>query len=192
MAEWKLPVRPQWLLALVVVAAFVPWWLYTSYGERRARTTIELHTPFTRPILEMRFSKRIYYDPQTFVGRGRKAGYWEWTPEALKLTEKGALYFRDSGEDFATAAPIGRRAITSIHSVQKAPPGLVVTFKYTWTEVAEPAITLLPTAPRQDAEYEGTATLAEEGGVWKVKDLKTPDLEKPLAIVMHQATGARR
>lgn len=190
--EWKLPVRPQWLLAMVVVAAFVPWWLYTSYGERRARTTIELHTPFTRPMLEMRFSKNIYYDPQSFVGRGRSAGYWEWTPEGLKLTEKGALYFRESGDEFATAAPIGRRAVATIHSVQQASPGYVVAFKYTWTEVAEPAITLLPTPPRQGAEYEGTARLVEEGGVWKLKDLKTPDLEKPLAIVMHQATGARR
>ena len=192
MPEWKLPVRPQWLLAMVVVAAFVPWWLYTNYGERRARTTLELHTPFARPLLEMRFSKRIYYDPQTFVGRGRSTGYWEWTPEGLTLTEKGRLYFHESGEDFVTAAPIGRRAIASIRSVQEAPPGYAVTFKYTWTEVAEPASKLLPTPPKKDAEYEGTATLAEEGGVWKVKDLKTPDLEKPLAIVLHQATGARR
>lgn len=192
MAEWKLPVRPQWLLAMIVVAAFIPWWLYTSYGERRARTTIELHTPFTRPIFEVRFSKRIYYDPQTFVGRGRKAGYWEWSPEGLILTAKGAEYFRDAGEDYATASPIGRRAITSVQSVQTTAAGLAVTFKYTWTEVAEPAITLLPTAPSQGAEYEGKATLAEEGGVWKVKSLSAPDLEKPMAIVLHQATGARR
>jgi hypothetical protein len=192
MPEWKLPIRPQWLLAAVVVAAFIPWWLYTSHGERRARETIELHTPFSRPMFEMRFSKKIYYDPQTFVGRGRKAGYWEWSPDGLALTEKGAQYFRDTGEEYATSSPIGRRAITSVRAVQKTPDGLAVTFKYTWTEVAEPAITLLPTAPRQGQEYEGTAALAEEGGVWKLKTFSTPDLEKPLAIVLYQATGARR
>ena len=126
MAERKLPLPPQWILALLVVAIFVPWWAYTAYGEHRARFAIELHTPFTRPFLELRFSKHIYYDPQTFVGRGRQAGYWEWSTNGLALTEKGGLYFRDAGDDLATAGPMGKRSITTIHSVQTRASGLEV------------------------------------------------------------------
>jgi hypothetical protein len=194
MAVRKLPLPPQWILALVVAAGFGVWWGVTSYGEHRARMAIELHTPFSRPALEMRFAKTIYYDPQSFVGRGRQAGYWEWSPTGLVLTEKGGKYFRDTGAEFATASPIGRRAVGNIHSVQTRPGAMEVKFRYTWTEVNEPAISLVGTkdAPRKDAEYEGVATLVEEGGVWKVQSLKTPDLDKPLAILLTQATGARR
>lgn len=192
MADRKLPLAPQWILALVVVAAFVPWCLYTAYGEHRAKQAIELHTPFARPFLEMRFAKTIFYDPQSFVGRGRTAGYWEWSPEGLKITEKGLLYFRDAGTDLATALPMGKREVTSVHSVQNKPPVLEVKFTYTWTEVNEPAVRLLSPAPKKDGEYEGVATLVDEGGVWKLQTLSTPDLEKPLTVLMTQATGARR
>ena len=192
MVERKLPLPPQWILALLVVAVFVPWWAYTAYGEHRARFAIELHTPFTRPSLELRFSKHIYYDPQTFVGRGRQAGYWEWSTNGLALTEKGGLYFRDAGDDLATTGPMGKRSITTIHSVQTRPSGLEVHFNYTWTEIAEPSSKLLNDPPKKGAEYEGMAMLTEQNGVWKVQSLNTPDLERTLAILLAQASGARR
>ncbi len=192
MNQKKLSLPIHWILVLAVAAVFIPWWAMTGMRERTARLAVELHTSFTQPRLEFRFSKRISYDPQTFVGRGRVAGFWDWTPEGLVLTEKGSKFFRDDGPDIAAALVMGRRQITTIRSVQNKDGGRDTRFVYNWKEVSEPAAKLLSSPPHAGADYEGEALLAEESGVWRVKSLSTPDYEKPVAILLKQATGALR
>ena len=180
------------MLVLLVAAGFLPWWGITAVREHTGRMAVELHIPFNQPFLELSFSKNIAYDPQTFVGRGRQAGFWEWSPEGLTLTEKGRKFFTDNGPSFSGSIAAGRRLLKSSVSVQDRNGGREVSFFYAWSEVNEPVARLFNDPPLAGSVYRGRATLALENGVWRVKSLSTPDYDKAMALLMTQAQGALR
>src|SRR5438445_4488633 len=128
--------RLKWVLVALVAAIFIPWWALTAARDRSARLAIELHTPFVKPFLDVRFSKKIPYDPQSFIGRGREAGYWEWSPEGLTSTSKGRLYFEDAGDSISGAVAAGKREIRSIESVQDRNGGRQERFHYDRTNMS--------------------------------------------------------
>jgi hypothetical protein len=179
-------------LVLGVIVVFVPWWVVVLARERNARQSIELFTPFTQPVLDLRFSKKITYDPLSFVGRGRVAGFWEWSPDGLILTPKGANIFTDFGDDIGGKLIAGKRRVDSIRSVQTHGTVREVRFRYVWAEITEPTAKLLNKPPKSGEDYEATATQSLEGGVWKTTTVKTEDFEKAVDLLMRQATGALR
>ncbi len=184
----------QWILVAAVGAIFLPWWGITAAREHSARLAIELHTPFLKPFLDVRFSKKIQYDPQTFIGRGRETGYWIWSPEGLELGSKGRQFFADTGdgESIAGAITAGKRQLDSVNSVQDRNGGREVLFNYSWTEISEPIAKLLNAPPKKGVAYRGKAMLVEENSVWKVQSMSLPDFDEPMAILQKQAAGALR
>ena len=176
---------------MIVAAVFLPWWGITAVREHAARMAVELHTAFNQPSLELSFSKKITYDPQTFVGRGRHSGLWDWSPEGLTLTEKGRKFFTDDASSIWGSFAAGRRVVKAFGAVQDVSGGREVTFFYTWSEVSEPAAKLLNDPPVAGNAYRGRAVLILDNGVWRVKSLSTPDYDKALALLLTEARGTR-
>ena len=180
------------MLVLLVAAVFLPWWGITAVREHAGRMAVELHIPFNQPSLELSLSKKIQYDPQTFVGRGRHAGFWEWSPEGLALTEKGRKFFTDDASSIWGSLTAGRRVLTNLGSVQDVSGGREVGFFYAWSEVSEPIAKLLNDPPAAGKTYRGRAMLVLENGVWRVRSLDTPDYDQAVALLLKEAQGALR
>ena len=118
-----------------------------------------------------------------FLGRGRNAGFWDWSPKGVVLTPKGENLFVDRDGAIAGDLIAGKREITNIKSVQPRDDGSrEVLFLFRWTELNDMA-KLLASPPEVGKEYQAVAQLVEEGGAWKVKTLSTPDFTRSLDIL---------
>lgn len=188
----RLPLALHWILLIVALLVFLPPVTFTLLREHEARLALELYEPFARPSFDLIFPKTTPYDPLSFVGRGRQAGFWEWSPEGLTLAEKGRRYFTDSPTSISGSITAGRRRVTSIGTVEDRSGGREVKFLYEWTEVSEPAAALLDRPPVAAKGYEGRAMLTKEGGVWRVKSLDLPEYDKPLARLLDESQGVKR
>ena len=188
----RLPLALHWILLIVALLVFLPPVTFTLLREHESRLALELCQPFSRPSFDLSFPKTIVYDPLSFVGRGRQAGFWEWSPEGLLLTGKGRQYFTDAPGSLSGSITAGRRRVTSIGSVEDRSGSREVKFLYVWTEVSEPAAALLDRPPKAGDGYEGRALLAKENGVWRVKSLDLPEYDKPLARLLDESQGVRR
>lgn len=189
MGDPRLPLKPQWLLVIVVAVIVLPYIILVSMRDREARLALELHQPFIKPHFDLTFSKTIPYDPLSFVGRGARVRYWEWTPEGLKLAEGGRRYFTDQPTSIFGNIVAGQRQVKKITRLSDRSGDREVRFTYRWVEVTEPAKLLLHDPPKTEGEYEGRALLRKEGGSWRVKYLLTPDYDKPVAALRDEAQG---
>ncbi len=188
----RLPLALHWILLIVALLVFLPPVTFTLLREHESRLAFELYEPFARPSFDLIFPKTTAYDPLSFVGRGRQAGFWEWSPEGLTLTEKGRRYFTDTPTSISGSITAGRRKVTSIGTVEDRSGNREVKFLYLWTEVSELAAALLDRPPVAASGYEGRAVLTKEGGVWRVKSLDLPEYDKPLARLLDESKGVRR
>ena len=192
MLEPKLPLALHWILLLAALLLFLPPVTITLVREREARLSLELHTPFAAPSFDLSFPKTVPYDPLSFVGRGRQAGFWEWSPEGLTLAEKGRRFLTDSPSSISGSVVAGRRKVRSIGSVADRAGRREVKFTYVWSEISEPAAALLDRPPARGVEYEGHALLSKEAGVWRMKTLDTPDYDKTLSRLLDEVQGRKR
>jgi len=188
----RLPLALDWILLIAALLVFLPPVTFTLLRERESRLALELYEPFSRPSFDLSFPKTTAYDPLSFVGRGRQAGFWEWSPEGLTLTEKGRRFFADTPTSISGSVTAGRRRVTSIGTVEDRGGNREVKFLYVWMEVSEPAAVLLDHAPTAGAGYEGRAVLAKESGVWRAKSLNLPEYDKPLARLLDESQGVKR
>lgn len=165
---------------------------YSIWRDRPLEAALNNYPPFATPGLDLRFSPQVPYDPLSFVGRGTRAGLWQWKPAGLVLTEEGRQFFEESGGAILSRAAAGRRKLKRIRSRQARDGMREIDFFYEWTDVSLPASALLLPAPRQGEEYLGQAVLVEEAGTWKVQSLRTRDFEEPRARLQDIASGVRR
>lgn len=180
----------KWVLVGVVIAVFVPWWLVVVARESACRQALELYSPLTDPKVTIHFDKTISWDPQSFLGRGRQAGFWDWSPKGVVLTNRGQNLFGDTPKDITGELVAGKREITTIKSVQNTADGREVTFLYKWTETTD-AVKLLNAAPTIGKEYEAVAMVVEDASGWKVKSLADPEFTRALDILAAQARGEK-
>ena len=178
----------KWVLVGVVIAVFVPWWAVVYSRESSSQEVLETATAFAKPRVKIKFSKTIQWDPQSFLGRGRKAGFWDWSPKGVVLTPKGQNLFVDDESDISGELVAGERKITTIKSVQPRGAEREVLFLFSWTELTD-MTKLLNAPPVIGKEYQAVARLAEEGGVWKLKSLSTPEFSTSLDVL---ATETKR
>ena len=172
----------KWAFVALVIAIFVPWWAVTYSRESSSQDAIESDNKFVKPKVSIKFSKTIQWDGQSFLGRGHNAGFWDWTPKGVVLTPKGQNMFGDDQTSISGDLVAGERKITTIKSVQ--PRGLEreVLFLFVWTELTD-TTKLLNAPPVIGKEYQAVARLAEEGGIWKLKSLATPEFTTSLDIL---------
>jgi len=180
-----------WKVAAVLLGIFLLVQGYLMWRDRGVMAAIDAHEPFAAPALPIQFSRKMEYDPLSFLGRGRQAGLWNWTPEGLSLTEEGKKFFEQSGEQFLSRAPAGRRRVTRLRDIGESGGRREVFFFYQWTEVAPPAALLYP-APQAGTEYLGRAALEQADGAWRVTSFQTLDFDEPLARLQDIAAGVRR
>ena len=172
----------KWGLLAVVLAVFLPWWAITYSRERASQQAIEVYTQFTNPRMQMRFPKDIHWDPQSFLGRGKDAGFWDWSPKGVALTPKGENIFGDNGKEITGDLIVGTREISTIKSVQPHGDTREVLFLYTWTDFTD-AAKLFNHAPQKGKEYQAVAQLSEKGGAWEVTSIAAPDYDGIMAIL---------
>jgi hypothetical protein len=172
----------KWVFVAVVVAAFLPWWIMTASRESSSQDAIESDPKFAKPKVNVKFSKTIQWDGQSFLGRGRTAGFWDWTPKGVVLTPKGQNLFEDDQTSISGDLVVGARKLTTIKSVQPRGAEREVLFLFVWTELTD-MTKLLNASPVIGKEYQAVATLAETGGVWKMKSLSTPDFTTSLLVL---------
>jgi hypothetical protein len=165
---------------------------YFLIRDRDLSSAIDNHAPFTQPTLPLEFSRKTAYDPLSFIGRGRQAGLWDWTPEGLLLTDLGRGFFEADGDQFISRASAGKRKVSRISDIADNGGHRVISFFYEWTEVTPAASVLLRPAPQIGAEYPGRAILNREDGDWKVESFEARDFEEPLARLQDIASGVRR
>ena len=181
-----------WGIAIVLVGAFLLVQGYEAWRDRGLVAAIEVYEPFSSPALDLQFSRKLPYDPLSFVGRGRQAGLWQWTPEGLVLTAEGRKLFEQSGDQFISRSPAGRRKLTRMRDIHSRDGQREIEFFYEWTEISAPASALLFPPPRTGEEYLGRAILARDQGMWKVTSLETRDFDETLAHLRDIATGVRK
>ena len=179
-------------VAGVLVIVFLLVQGYLAIRDRGLTSTIGGHAAFAQPGLPLEFSRKMDYDPLSFLGRGRQAGLWDWTPEGLVLTETGRGFFEAAGERFVSRASAGQRRVTRLSSINTREGRREISFFYEWTEVTPPAAALLFPAPQTGKEYLGRAVLEQEQGDWKVTSFETQDFDEPLARLQDIAAGVRR
>ncbi len=179
-----------WRITAILIGVFFLGQGYLTWRNLAFETALESHAPFATPEFELEFSRRLPYDPLSFIGRGAQAGLWEWSPEGLNLTEEGSAFFQESGGRFVSQAVAGQRRINRFRSNNEVREGeRHIDFLYEWTEVSLPAAALLVPPPREEETYLGRAVLVREDGQWKVASLQTLDFEEPMAHLQEIATG---
>jgi hypothetical protein len=180
-----------WKVAAVLLGIFLLVQGYLVWRDRGVTAALDGYEPFAAPAFPLQFSRKMPFDPLSFLGRGRQAGLWNWTQDGLVLTEEGKKFFEQSGEQFLSRAPAGRRRVTRLRDIGESGGRREVFFFYQWTEVAPPAALLYP-APQPGEEYLGRATLEQADGTWRVTSFQTLDFEEPLARLQDIAAGVRR
>ncbi|MGH9786094.1 MAG: hypothetical protein ACRD88_18140, partial [Terriglobia bacterium] len=180
-----------WKVAGVLFAIFLVVQGYLALRDREVTGAIDEQGPFAVPALPLQFSRKMAYDPLSFLGRGRQAGLWNWTPDGLVLTEEGKKFFEQAGEQFLSRAPAGRRRVTRVSDIAASDGRREIWFFYEWTEIAPPAAALLYPPPRPGAEYLGRAVLEQAEGAWRVTSLETRDFDESLARLQDIAAGVR-
>jgi hypothetical protein len=179
-----------WGIAAAILAIFFLGEIYLAWRDRAAQAALEDFPPFTTPAFDLAFSKKIPYDPLSFVGKGAQTGYWQWSPDGLILTEQGRKFFEESGEMFVSKAPAGKRRLQRIRINQGTKDGdRQLDFIYQWVEVSPVAAVLLVHPPLLNEEYPGQAILTRQGGSWKVKSLRTQDFEDSMGHLKAAASG---
>jgi hypothetical protein len=181
------------LVGLLAVVLFVPWLIMTGSAERQTRRAIENYQPFAAPEFPFSFSKTIKFDALGFLGTGMNAGLWEWTPQGMKLTDKGRTWFSDTPEKISATMIAGRRVISAFNGYSDHLDGTrEARFHWRWTEISGPAETFLSRQPKSGEEYEGRAILARQNGQWVVQKLETPDFDIPMAQLRDNGAGVAR
>lgn len=180
-----------WKIAAVLLGIFLAVQGYLALRDRGVAAALDGHEPFATPAFPLRFSRTMAYDPLSFLGRGRQAGLWNWTPDGLVLTEEGKKFFEQSGDQFRSRAPAGRRRVTRLRDIGESDGRREVFFFYQWTEVTPPAALLYP-PPRPGAEYLGRAVLEQDAGGWRVTSFETRDFDESLARLQDIAAGVQR
>ncbi|OFW10692.1 MAG: hypothetical protein A3G20_07750 [Acidobacteria bacterium RIFCSPLOWO2_12_FULL_59_11] len=178
-----------WAVAGLLVGIFLLIQGYLFWHDRALMAALDNFPPFAAPAFELQVSKKTPYDPLSYIGRGARAGLWQWSPEGLILTEKGRKFFRESGEMFISQAAAGKRKVTRVRNQQASDGERQFEFLYEWVEISPPAAALLFPPPRPGEEYLGQAVLTQEQGAWKVKSFQALDFEKPMARLQEIASG---
>jgi hypothetical protein len=181
-----------WGIALGLLLVFLAWQGYGYWKDRGLEQALERDPAFASPELKLDFSKKIQYDPLSFVGRGAHAGLWTWTPKGLELTPEGGKYFRMDGDQIVSQAPAGTRRLTRIQLQSSTAAGTQLDFFYEWVELSPAAEALLKPAPRKGEEYLARAVLERTGAGWQVKSLETRDFDEPLGRLQDIANGVLR
>ena len=181
-----------WGIAAVLVGIFLLAQGYLAWRDRGLVSAIESYEPFAAPPFDLQFSRKLPYDPLSFLGRGAQAGFWQWTPAGLVLTDEGHKFFEQAGDQFLSRSAAGRRTLKRVRSDRTVNGQREVEFFYEWAEISPPAAVLPLPPPRAAEEYLGQASLVQEGGVWKVTSLQTRDFEEPMARLKDAASGVRK
>jgi hypothetical protein len=189
--KWKRMLQP-WKIAAVLLGIFLLSQAYFAWSDRFVAATLNSHPAFATPEFPLEFSKTIQYDPLTFVGRGARAGFWDWTPEGLVLTQEGSRHFRMEGDRIVSHAVAGRRHFARLRERVTQGTTERVSFFYAWDELTPPAVALLFPPPKLGDEYLASAVLARSGDGWEVTELETPDFDKPLQQLQAIASGVLR
>ena len=185
------PLSPKEIAAILVIV-FLLVQGYLAIRDRGLTSSIDSHPAFAQPALPLEFSRKMEFDPLSFLGRGQQARLWDWTPEGLELTEEGKNYFDQTGDRFISRASAGQRRVARLSNVSTRDGRREISFFYEWTEVTPPASALLFPAPRTGTEYLGRAVLEQEQGDWKVTSLETQDFDEALSRLQDIAAGVRR
>lgn len=185
----RLPIGIPQLVGLIAVVLFVPWLIMTGRTERESRRAIEMYEPFAAPAFPFSFSKTKQFDALGFLGTGINAGFWEWTPQGIKLADKGRTWFEDTPEKITAIVGAGRRRVSGLHGFIDRDGKRDLRFQWRWTEISVPAQVFLARPPKPGEEYEGHATLARKDGQWVVEKLETPDFDVPMAQLRDNAAG---
>ena len=188
---WKRLLTP-WKVAALLIAAFLLSEGYLTWRDSFLVGAINDAPAFGSPELKLSFSKKIQYDPLTFVGRGAHAGFWTWSPQGLQLTPEGEKYFRMDGDTIVSQAGAGRRKLSRIRDRVAAVDGEKVTFFYRWEELSPVTTALLSPPPKLGDEYLADAIVTRRGGAWQVVSTEARDFEEPLQRVQDAAAGVRR
>jgi hypothetical protein len=186
--KWKRMLQP-WKIAAALIVVFLLSQAYFAWQDSFLKSALNSDPAFAEPAFPLEFSRTIQYDPLTFVGRGSRAGFWNWTPEGLELTEDGGRYFRVEGDKILSQTVAGRRRFSRLRD--RTPQGEAerVSFFYEWEELSAPAVALLFPPPKLGDEYLATAVIARSGGEWEITALETPDFDKPLQQLQSIASG---
>ena len=190
-SPWKRLLSP-WKITAALLAVVLLVTVYMSWQDREPLAALQSHPALVAPPFDLQFSSKFPYDPHSFVGRGARAGLWQWTPDGLLLTEQGQKYFEQSGEMFVSKSVAGTRRIKRIHAIRKINGQWRVEFLYEWTAVSAPAAALLVPPPRTGEDYPGEAVLSRDEQGWHVRSLRTLDFEKPMEHLKDIAAGVRR
>jgi hypothetical protein len=185
------PLSPKEVAAILVIV-FLLLQGYLAIRDQGLTSSIDSHPAFAQPALPLDFSRKMGFDPLSFLGRGQQAGLWDWTPEGLVLTEEGMNSFDQTGDRFISRAPAGQRRVARLSSINTREGRREISFFYVWTEISPPASALLFPAPRTGTEYLGRAVLEQEQGDWKVTSFETQDFDEALARLQDIAAGVRR
>jgi hypothetical protein len=189
--KWKRWLQP-WKIAAVLVALFLISQAYFSWRDSFLVSALNNSPAFASPEFPLEFSSRIQYDPLTFVGRGARAGFWDWTPEGLVLTTEGSRYFRIEGSRIISHAVAGRRRFSRFRERATQGPTERISFFYVWEELSPPTVALLFPPPQLGDEYLASAVLVRSGEQWEMSALETPDYDKPLQQLQSIASGVLR
>lgn len=192
--SWRRFLSP-WKIAAAILAAFLAVQGYLFWQDRSIGQDLESDPSFATPGFELRFSRKMPYDPLTFLGRGAKAGLWRYTREGLELTEEGRKFFQQEGDYFVSAASAGRRRVTRISSIEHrdgSEPQLLITFFCEWIELSPAAASLPFPSPRQGQEYFASASLVRGSEGWKVQSLEARDFDEAMARLREIASGVRK
>ncbi|MBI2820361.1 MAG: hypothetical protein HYX73_10310 [Acidobacteria bacterium] len=189
--KWKRFLTP-WKITAVLIAAFLISQAFISWRDSFIVSTLDNSPAFAVPEFTLEFSRKIQYDPLTFVGRGARAGFWTWTPEGLELTSEGIKYFRLEGGMIVSQVQAGRRKVSRIRNKEMR-DGIAlrytIDFLYEWTEISPPAVALLYPPPKMKDEYLGKAILYQGPNGWEVTSLETRDFDEPLEHLQSIASG---
>ena len=185
---WKRLLTP-WKIAAALLAVFLIAEAYIAWRDQALIGALESAPAFATPELKLSFSKKIQYDPLSFVGRGARAGLWTWTPQGLELTPEGSKFFRMDGETIVSQGAAGRRRLSRIRERTTQAERQQIVFFYQWEEIASPTAALLAPPPKLGDEYLASAVLARSGNGWAVSSLETRDFDEPLAHLQSIASG---
>src|SRR3989304_4570445 len=156
---WKRLLTP-WKIAAALLAVFLIAEAYLAWRDQALIGALESAPAFATPELKLSFSKKIQYDPLSFVGRGARAGFWTWTPQGLELTPEGMKYFRMEGDMIVSQVQAGRRKVSRMRNKEMQDGRALrytIDFFYEWTEISPPAVALLYPPPKINDEYLGKA-----------------------------------
>jgi hypothetical protein len=171
---------------------FLPWMLFTAKTERDMRLAIDRHPAFSTPEFPFKFAPTMKWDPLGFMGQGRQAGFWDWTPERLVLADGGRAYFSETEDAITSLVGAGRREVAGIDGYQDRDGRREVRFQYRWTELTPPAQALLSKPPVPGRKYDGRAIMVKEGRDWRVEELSTPDFDIIMRLLKDTGEGVLR